>query len=66
MTETPLNEASAAQVKVERRGASCRITIDRAGAHNTMTDAVMTELVEAIRQAEAMEGVRAIVAIHDV
>ncbi|MDB5730342.1 MAG: hypothetical protein JWQ03_237 [Variovorax sp.] len=50
-----------AQVKVERHGAACRITIDRAAAHNTMTDAVMAELTEALRQVEAMEGVRAVV-----
>lgn len=49
------------QVKVERQGAACRITIDRAEAHNTMTDTVMVALTEALRQAEAMEGVRAIV-----
>lgn len=49
------------QVKVERRGAACRVTIDRASAHNTMTDAVMAELTDALRQAEAMDGVRAIV-----
>ncbi|RZL92585.1 MAG: hypothetical protein EOP82_09820 [Variovorax sp.] len=61
MTDTSMSEASSAQVRVERRGASCRITIDRAEAHNTMTDAVMTALVDAIREAETMEGVRAIV-----
>ena len=48
-------------VKVERRGAACHVTIDRASAHNTMTDVVMTALVDALRQAEAMDGVRAIV-----
>ena len=50
-----------AQVKVERDGAACRITIDRAESHNTMSDAVMLELVDALRAAESMEGVRAIV-----
>jgi enoyl-CoA hydratase/carnithine racemase len=49
------------QVKVERRGAACHLTIDRAAAHNTMTDAVMTELTAALRAAESMDGVRAIV-----
>lgn len=49
------------QVTVERRGAACHVTIDRAAAHNTMTDAVMTQLTDALRQAEAMDGVRAIV-----
>ncbi len=49
------------QVKVERRGAACHVTIDRAAAHNTMTDVVMTQLADALRQAEAMEGVRAVV-----
>lgn len=53
--------AQAAQVKVERDGAACRITIDRAEAHNTMSDAVMLALIDALRRAEAMEGVRAIV-----
>lgn len=53
--------AGAPQVRVERRGAACVLTIDRAAAHNTMTDAVMAELTQALRQAEAMEGVRAIV-----
>jgi enoyl-CoA hydratase/carnithine racemase len=48
-------------VKVERRGAACLLTIDRAERHNTMTDEVMNELVAALRSAEAMEGVRAVV-----
>ncbi|HEY1103278.1 MAG TPA: enoyl-CoA hydratase-related protein [Burkholderiaceae bacterium] len=49
------------QLLVERRGAACHITINRASEHNTMTDRVMEELVLALRQAEAMEGVRAVV-----
>ncbi|MES1264025.1 MAG: enoyl-CoA hydratase-related protein, partial [Variovorax sp.] len=49
------------QVKVERDGAACRLTIDRAESHNTMSDAVMLELVDALHAAESMEGVRAIV-----
>ncbi|MET0210725.1 MAG: enoyl-CoA hydratase-related protein [Burkholderiaceae bacterium] len=49
------------QVKVERRGNACHVTIDRAAAHNTMTDAVMTGLIDALWQAEQMDGVRAIV-----
>ncbi|MDB5818923.1 MAG: hypothetical protein JWQ11_2563 [Rhizobacter sp.] len=53
------NEPS--QVTVERRGLACRVTIDRAAAHNTMTDRVMSELVAALATAEAMPGVRAIV-----
>lgn len=49
------------QVRVERRGDACRITIDRASEHNTMTDAVMEELRQAFGEAERMEGVRAVV-----
>jgi enoyl-CoA hydratase/carnithine racemase len=49
------------QVRVERDGAACRITIDRADAHNTMTDAVMVALIDALGEAEVMQGVRAIV-----
>lgn len=49
------------QVIVEQRGAACHITIDRASEHNTMTDVVMEELTLALRQAESMQGVRAIV-----
>lgn len=49
------------QLIVEQRGAACHITIDRAAEHNTMTDLVMEELRLAFRQAESMEGVRAIV-----
>lgn len=56
------NEAAGRpQVEVERDGAACRITIDRAPSHNTMSDAAMLELVQALRTAESMEGVRAIV-----
>ncbi|MES2536328.1 MAG: enoyl-CoA hydratase-related protein [Pseudomonadota bacterium] len=49
------------QVTVAARGAACIITIDRAAEHNTMTDVVMEQLVQAFRQAETMPGVRAIV-----
>ena len=49
------------QVRVERRGLACHVTIDRAAEHNTMTDGVMDELRQALLAAEAMEGVRAIV-----
>ena len=49
------------QVLVEQRGAACHITIDREAAHNTMTDAVMEELMRALREAESMPGVRAVV-----
>ena len=61
MSESSKGGVDSSQVTVERRGAACRITIDRADAHNTMTDAVMTALVAALREAEAMDGVRAIV-----
>lgn len=50
-----------APVKIERQGAACRITIDRPEAHNTMTDVVMNALIEALKQAESMDGVRVIV-----
>ena len=53
--------SSFSQLLVERRGPACRITIDRAAEHNTMTDLVMDELCAALRAAEAMEGVRAVV-----
>lgn len=53
--------ADRAQVRVERRGRACWITIDREREHNTMTDAVMVELRQALQSAEAMDGVRAIV-----
>ena len=49
------------QVRVEQRGAACHVTIDRAPQHNTMTDVVMQELTIALREAEAMDGVRAVV-----
>lgn len=49
------------QLIVEQRGAACHITINRAAEHNTMTDMVMEELTLALRQAESMQGVRAIV-----
>jgi enoyl-CoA hydratase/carnithine racemase len=53
--------SAAAPVRVERHGRACRITIDREREHNTMTDATMTALREALGAAEAMDGVRAIV-----
>lgn len=53
--------ASFTQVRVEARGPACVLTIDRAAQHNTMTDVVMQELRAALRAAEAMAGVRAIV-----
>ncbi len=46
---------------VERRGAACHVTIDRATEHNTMTDEVMDALRQALIAAEGMDGVRAIV-----
>lgn len=49
------------QVLVEQRGFACHVTIHRASEHNTMTDMVMAELRQALLDAEAMEGVRAIV-----
>jgi enoyl-CoA hydratase/carnithine racemase len=49
------------QVLVEQRGFACHVTIHRASEHNTMTDVVMAELRQALLDAEAMEGVRAIV-----
>jgi len=49
------------QVRVEARGAACIVTIDRAVQHNTMTDLAIRELTAALRAAEAMPGVRAIV-----
>lgn len=53
------NELS--QVTVATRGAACIITIDRAAEYNTMTDVVMGQLAQALKQAEDMPGVRAIV-----
>ena len=55
------DSSSTPQVKVERRGHACVLTIDREPQHNTMTDAVMAEMTAALRDAEAMPGVRAIV-----
>lgn len=49
------------QVLVEQRGFACHVTIHRASEHNTMTDVVMAELRQALLDAEAMEGARAIV-----
>ena len=49
------------QLLVSQRGAACHITINRAAEHNTMTDVVMEEFVRAFRQAETLQGVRAIV-----
>ncbi len=49
------------QLIVEQRGVACHVTINRAAEHNTMTDVVMDEFVRAFRQAETMQGVRAIV-----
>lgn len=46
---------------MERRGVACHITLNRAAEHNTMTDDVMDELRHALLDAEAMNGVRAIV-----
>lgn len=53
--------ASFTQLLVEQRGAALQITINRASEHNTMTDVVMQELAAALRYAETVEGVRAIV-----
>ena len=49
------------QLILEQRDNACHIMINRAAEHNTMTDVVMDELVRAFREAERMEGVRAIV-----
>jgi enoyl-CoA hydratase/carnithine racemase len=49
------------QILVGRRGAAWQITINRASEHNTMTDVVMEELAQALKEAESIEGVRAIV-----
>lgn len=48
-------------VRVDRRGAACWITIDREREHNTMNDATMIALRDAMTAAESMDGVRAIV-----
>ena len=53
--------ADYSQVILAQRDNACYITINRAAEHNTMTDVVMDELVRALRQAETMAGVRAIV-----
>jgi enoyl-CoA hydratase/carnithine racemase len=49
------------QVLVEQKGFACHVTINRAKEHNTMTDVVMAQLRQALLDAEAMQGVRAIV-----
>jgi len=49
------------QLIVAQRGAAYHITINRAAEHNTMTDVVMEELTGALRLAEGMPGVRAII-----
>lgn len=49
------------QVKVVQEGVVCRITIDRESEHNTMTDAVMSDLQHAFQAAEHMQGARVIV-----
>jgi enoyl-CoA hydratase/carnithine racemase len=54
-------KSDSSQVKVEQQGDVCRITIDREAEHNTMTDAVMADLQQALQAAEHMQGVRAIV-----
>ena len=54
-------KSDSSQVKVEQQGDVCRITIDREAEHNTMTDAVMADLQQALQATEHMQGVRAIV-----
>ena len=49
------------QVRIDKRGHACVVTIDREAQHNTMTDVVMDELRAALAAAESMPGVRAIV-----
>ena len=44
-----------------QEGVVCRITIDRESEHNTMTDAVMSDLQHAFQAAEHMQGARVIV-----
>jgi enoyl-CoA hydratase/carnithine racemase len=62
MTNTNTNmDPDSTPVRVERRGNACRITINRAAEHNTMTDEVMDALRAALLAAEKMEGVRAVV-----
>jgi len=54
-------KTEASQVKVVQEGVVCRITIDRESEHNTMTDAVMSDLQHAFQAAEHMQGARVIV-----
>ena len=54
-------KTEASQVKVVQEGVLCRITIDRESEHNTMTDAVMSDLQHAFQAAEHMQGARVIV-----
>jgi enoyl-CoA hydratase/carnithine racemase len=54
-------KTEASQVKVVHEGVVCRITIDRESEHNTMTDAVMSDLQHAFQAAEHMQGARVIV-----
>jgi enoyl-CoA hydratase/carnithine racemase len=54
-------KTEASQVKVVQEGVVCRITIDRESEHNTMTDAVMSDLQHAFQAAEHMQGARIIV-----
>lgn len=54
-------KTESSQVQVEKLGVVCRITIDREAEHNTMTDAVMSDLQNAFKAAEQMQGVRVIV-----
>lgn len=54
-------KTEASQVKVVQEGVVCRITIDRESEHNTMTDAVMSDLQHAYQAAEHMQGARVIV-----
>jgi enoyl-CoA hydratase/carnithine racemase len=54
-------KTEASQVKVVQEGVVCRITIDRESEHNTMTDAVMSDLQHAFQAAEHIQGARVIV-----
>ena len=54
-------KTEASQVKVVQEDVVCRITIDRESEHNTMTDAVMSDLQHAFQAAEHMQGARVIV-----
>ena len=54
-------KTEASQVKVVQEGVVCRISIDRESEHNTMTDAVMSDLQHAFQAAEHMQGARVIV-----